>query len=449
MTDSNNIPKNIELEKALLGGVMVNPDYFSMLPIDAHDFYIRRHGQIWKAYQNLVDKNLAIDILTVQDELSRVDKLEEIGGTAYLAELIVNVVSALHLEDYASIIKDKANRRRAIHIASELVNAAYDEEEEFEAAVYAQKIMKAIHANAGALHIKNLMADFLELVEKRMESPEIIYGMATGYEDFDELTFGLHKGQGLLIAAPPGVGKSMWCMQMAVQLSEDGHAGAFYAMEMANNAFSARVVSSKTKLGTEKYMQGDITDEQYADLLQAASGLSVQPIFYSDKSSWSLGEMRADLTRLKMQNSIEWFFVDYLGLMRNNGLRSEAEEIAFKSEGVLAIARDLDLALVAIHTLTKEGQKAFNPNLTDMRGSGSDYGFDRVWFMVKEENNENIVHFVPGKARHEKPPKTFTMIKSPDYPHFAKPASGYLANMQEEVETQVDTYSSQMDYLHE
>jgi len=445
------LPKNIDAEKAVLGGVLINPKAYNIAGLEQDDFFLGRHRLLWEIFGDIIHDGDPLDFVTVTDRLLSVKMLDDIGGAAYLSELLNATASSVHVEDYAEIVKDKSMRRKALTIVGELAKSAYNQEHEFEVSRYVQMLSNIMHTKYGAVPIKEALAKLLDIVDERMKDPHTIYGIPTGYEDFDHATYGLHKKQGLMIAAPPGVGKSMWAMQMSVHLGEHGHPGVYYAMEMPDVSFASRAVSSITHLGTERYFQGLLEEHEYIQFLETIERLQRAQVFLSDRPSWTLHQLRADLTKLKYGKGVEWAVVDYLGLIANGGYKSEAEEINYKSDGLLSIARDLDIALVAIHTLTKEGQRTHRPSLTDMRGSGTDYGFDRVWFMVPEEQNRNLIHFVPGKARHERPPVMFTMIKSPNYPYFGTPAPFYLAQLEDTLSPDENDGREQtpMDWLHE
>ena len=239
--------------------------------------------------------------------------------------------------------------------------------------------------------------------------------------DFDKITGGgLYPSQGLLVAAPPKVGKSMFVMQMAEQIARHHDVpGAIYSMEMKNRYFFARRTSALSKVGNDKIISGRMDTDEFNEFETALDSMRTLPIYMSD-GAWTLNSLRADLTRLKVEHGIKWFVLDYLGKIRlpNADSMNKWDAIDIKSNGVIEIINDLDLAGVVIHTMLKSGQSKDVPVLTDLHGSDLIYDFDTFVFMKQDEKEDNLVHFYTEASRHHLSKGMFTMVRSPHYPVF-------------------------------
>lgn len=415
---------DLEAEQSLIGSILINASSMKMIDILPDEFFIHKHRWVWEALQKLDRAGKAIDFVTVCALLNKNDQLDQIGGPAYLTGLLNIVPSSLNFESYAAIIRDLSNRRQLIELAGRIAKQAYDTKTEIDLSVIASSLVQSIRHEKGASLIGGYAEQFYEEIIDRMGNPDSGYAISTGFMDFDKMTGGgIYPSQGLLIAAPPKIGKSMFCMQMGEQIaSKQDLPGAIYSMEMNSRYFLARRSSAIGKVDFHRILSGQMNSEELTNFEKALDAIRDLPIYLSDASTWSLNALRSDLTRLKVEKDIKWVVIDYLGLLKNFGYKNKWDEDDYKGKELVRIFKDLDLAGVVIHTMLKQGQNLATPKLTDLRGSDVGYDFDTIMFMVADEKQENVVHFYPEASRHHPANGHIEMIRSPFYPMFADAA---------------------------
>lgn len=356
MPEISQLPASSELEQALLGAILIDPELRERISLEQEDFYIHRHRFIWQALSRL---NGNTDMFTVAAELERDDHLDEIGGPAYLAVLVSRVGSALNGEDYAERIKEFSQRRRMITAANELARLAFDLDsclDESDTIVERLRAQKPV--TGAAQPIQTWAAEVYGEVEHRMSSGEHA-ALTTGFVDLDKLIGGLYPDEGTFfyLAGQPGVGKTiLWanvCEHLALQAP-----GAMYSLEMKRLRLMLRSFSARTGLSVWDMRQGRITDQQLRQLQEGLPEYDRLRLFVSDNHEWTTAGLRADLYRLKREHGVKWFAVDYLALISDPVPRGEEwmreREI---SRRLLGICRSLGMACIAIHTLNKEGFK--------------------------------------------------------------------------------------------
>lgn len=411
-----------QAEESLIGAVLINPGCFSEMKVQPGDFFIRRLGWVWSAFEHLYNLEKAIDYLTVSEELERAGKLKELGGPAYLTSLINNTPSSLHAAEYADTVKDFARRRQWLEIASQTAKLAYNLEAnlDLEASLVIDKLLKAIRAEGAAVHISEYIDQVLTEAYERQANPIEIWGIPTGFIDFDRITGGLQPSEILYISGEPGVGKSMLADQMGAQMAEGGHPGAIYSLEMLGKSVARRMISAASKVPTREIKTGKFSGENFNAFLDAAAKKVDLPLFISDSVKWTTASLRADLARLKAQEGIQWFVLDYAYLLQDGQGMSENDRTGLISANMKAICRSLDLAGIVIHSMNKRGMDAGTPEGGNLRGNNQQfYDTDLLMFLVKSEQ-PNTVTCIFGKGRElEQPKQAFDLHKAAGYPLFA------------------------------
>ena len=211
MANLNNALYSKDAEEALLGSVLMDPGGMGLLHLEPESFYVHRHRFVWEAMLSLLEKSYAVDVVTVAEELERAGKLAEVGGSAFLAALIMAPTTSVNAESYARIVKDKASRRSVVEAANELARAAYDESKPIDDAVItvSQKLTGSIQPRGSAVHLSQYVKRLMDDVEERAKNPQDIFGLETGVMDFDRITGGLQPGEVLYIGGDPGIGKCL------------------------------------------------------------------------------------------------------------------------------------------------------------------------------------------------------------------------------------------------
>jgi len=431
----NNAMISVDAEKALIGSVLINPDMFYSVMVDSTDFYIRRHGVIWDAFKKIIKEGTPLDILTVSDELRKVGRDKEVGGITYLSSLVDHIPYSYNAGAYAVIVRDKAMHRKVKVIAEKLVNCAHDERTDWakELPKITEELVMSAQKPGGAVHIQKYVTELFNEVAEKRANPQEIWGLESGFKDFDRITGGLQKGENMILSGDAGMGKSMFSMQLAVQMAKAGHKGVIYSLEMFGKAVTRRMVSGVKNIPSRLLKKGTLTDAQWDGFMAGCEEINSLPIYLSDSSDWDIISLRADMMRMKMQYDIEWFVLDYLYLL-NFGDMDENNSTLLASKGVKSICKTLNLAGIAIHSKSKSGL---------LRGSGQvRYDADLIIDITKDESDESMRVFTFGKGRElEVDTPRFYMRKLDQFPFFV-PASDDKGNKLYQVEAKTKAKSN-------
>lgn len=402
---------SLEAETAVLGAVLINPEVFKTLDLRESDFYLDTNKRIWSAYQEITMAGGMIDTLTVGEKIKSTD----------LMKLVTDVPSSLHAKEYAEIVREKSRRRELVQMASDMARMAYDplSDLEDEIPAYMTRLISGAKMATGAEHVKTALSELYSEIKARYEDPKDIWGIATGFYDYDVLTGGHHKGELTLLSGKPGLGKSIIAMQMAVGMSV--HApGVIYEMEMGRTQTIRRAVSNEARVETRRMRSGRLVGDDWEQIMNAIDELEKLPVFISDFTGWTTASMRADLARLKAVHGIEWFVVDYLYLLQDRYGKDDHERLAYVSKSLKNICKDLDLCGLVIHSMTKAEMESHNPGLAGMRGSGQiAYDADVVVYLVEDEfDKTNNVKLQFVKFREDTPDRYVKLQRDNGFPGF-------------------------------
>lgn len=410
---------SVEVEENLVGAVLIQPGIFASLDITADHFKIHKHRFIWQAIDRLHRRGDPIDITVIIDELERMERLNAVGGPAYLTALANRTVSALNAEAYAKTVKNYAMRRAWLDIGSKMAKIAGNMEAslDHEASGIIDAMLKAVATDGAAVHISKYTGQVLDETMLRRIDPSDIWGIPTGFKDFDDITGGLQPSETLYISGEPGMGKSIMAAQMGLQMAKAKHPGAIYSLEMPGRQLVRRLLSAETKIFTRKIKSGKIDDSEFDSILKEIERFDDLPLYMSDSVHWTCASLRADIARMKAQHQVEWFVLDYAYLLQDGRGLSENDRTGFISAQLKAICRALDVAGIVIHSMNKAGISASLPGMTSVRGSAQQvYDTDLLLFLV-EGDNQNEVRCIFGKGRElENPKQAFTLVKLPGYP---------------------------------
>lgn len=393
------MPHSVEAEQALVGSVLINPGIYGAIQVAASDFFLDRHKWIWDSFGRLYGSDTTIDLLTVSEDLKNNNQLKDVGGLAYLSSLLQHTPSSMHAEDYAKTVVDLSRRRSLISLAGRMVTAAMDTKASIEQSTPAMidSLVGTIRVSGSAVHFASALQSTVDEVFERNKNPQDIWGVRTGYTDFDNATGGLHPGEVLYLSGMPGVGKSIIAMQAGLQMAQGGYPGVIYSLEMPANQVIRRWLSYLTKIPTRSLKSGRIAGAEFTLLGDAVQNTEHIPLYMSDSPDWTTVSLRADLSRLKATYNIEWFVLDYAYLLKDMPGVSENERSGFVSAQLKSICRALDLAGIVVHSLRKsEG----DPDLMDLRGSGQQaYDSDLVVMVTKDKQNPNLLKCYFRKGR--------------------------------------------------
>jgi replicative DNA helicase len=371
-----------------------------------------------------------LDIVVLSELLERKGQLDQAGGTPYLMKLISECPNSFNFEAYERIIHDTAVRRHVINTCGKLATEAYKEGCDITDAISqaVTDLVQSAKPKGGAVSIDRHMAALYQEISERTEDPKLIHGLETGLKDFDKITHGLQRGEEFILAGQPGTGKSLLAFQLGVGMATNGYPGVVYALEMAGKAMVRRHLSAITKIPTYNLQSGVDMNNNWDRLNKGVEIIESLPIFISDATDWTTLQLRADLSRLKSQEGVEWFILDYLDLLVDNVGKDRNEKSEFLSRQIHGICKDLDMAGLVIQSLNKQGYGRF-PRMSHLSGSHKvSYDADAIAILSQDENSENVVNLIWDKMREADGNRAMKLVKVPGFPAFgpySKERNGY------------------------
>ncbi|MFC6255277.1 replicative DNA helicase [Secundilactobacillus hailunensis] len=393
-------PQNIEAEKAVLGAIFLNGDALvdAMEQLTADDFYRRAHGLIFQTMVNLNDRDEAIDVVTVSDELKRQNQLEDIGGMPYIAELAASVPTAANVGYYAKIVAQKAVLRRLIQTATKIVTDGYSEDAPVDELLdqAEQSIMNVNESRnrAGFKAIKDVLNSTFEEIDRLSQKGDTVTGLSTGYPDLDKMTTGLHDDELMILAARPAVGKTAFALNIAQNVgTKTDKAVAIFSLEMSAESLVNRMLCAEGSINANHLRTGQLEEGEWQNLIVAMGSLSKAKIFIDDTAGIKMSEIRAKCRRLsKEQNgNLGLVVVDYLQLVESTGAENRQQEVSAISRQLKKLAKELHVPVIALSQLSRgvEQRQDKRPVLSDIRESGSiEQDADIVSFLYRDDYYE-------------------------------------------------------------
>jgi len=413
-----------EAEISVLGGMLIDGDAVpkAMEIIDESMFYREANRRICRAMARLFQRGQVIDPVTLSEELSKTEELEQVGGLAYIGELLDTVPTAANIEYHARIVRERALLRRLIEASSQIIRDSYEAGERTVEEVLdlaEQRIFQVAqsHDREGFVWIKKILYPTFEKIEELQASKGGLTGVATGFPDIDEMTGGLQKGDLVIIASRPSMGKTALVTGIALHAAISHQTPvAMFSLEMSKQQVVQRMLCSEALVDLGRLLRGRLQDDDFSRLAQAAGHLNTAPLWIDDSGSLTVLEMRAKARRLKAdQPDLGLVIIDYIQLM-NAGSEAEnrQQEVSAISRGLKALAKELMVPIIALSQLSRapEQRSDHRPQLSDLRESGSiEQDADLVgflyrpeYYLTREEAQEKNVlgraEFMIGKQRN-------------------------------------------------
>ena len=341
-------PHSVEAEEAVLGSILINPDALHEVAsfLRADDFYLVRNGWVWEAIMNLQERNEQIDYLTVVEELRRMNRLDEVGGPAYITHLINHTPSTIYTETYGRIVERAALRRRMLKAASEIASLAHKEDADFDEIIeQAENALFSVterRLHTELVPIEQAVTDYYDRMEQLYNMGEEAMGVPTGFNDLDALLGGLQKSDLLIVAGRPGMGKTSWLLTVALNAARRRARVVVFSMEMSNEQIVQRLIAAETGISTRKLRLGQLNETEWATFVKAIGDLGRLPIYLDDTPALSPLQLRAKARRLYKEHGLDLIMVDYLQLMTSGNSRradNRVQEISFISRTLKQIAR--------------------------------------------------------------------------------------------------------------
>src|SRR6266566_8319950 len=393
------LPASVEAERSILGAILLDNLSYNQAAehLRPEDFSLDSHRRIYARMIDLAESSRPIDIITLVEELGRNKELQAIGDMAYVSSLLDGVPDRPSIEHYVKIVRDKALLRGLIHAANAAIARAADQSDaaedilnDAEAAIF-QLSEKRI--GRGFLGIQDIVKDSFGSVDALLQRGQRITGLATHYNNLDEMTSGLQKSDLVILAARPSMGKTAFVMNIAENAAiDDGKVVGIFSLEMSSEALLQRLLCSRAIVDAHKMRTGSLWADDMKKVVRAMEELSNALLFIDDSPGISLSEMRAKARRLKQsQGRLDLLVVDYLQLMSGGSKRFEnrTQEVSSISRGLKAIAKELQVPVLALSQLSRAPESRggdHRPQLSDLRESGSiEQDADVVMFIFREE----------------------------------------------------------------
>ena len=373
-------PFNIEAEISVLGSMLLDNEAINLVTeiLRTDNFYKTSHQHIFDTIVNIYNKNNAVDLVILKDELKKQSLLEKVGGAEYLMELEESVPLASNVEYYAKIVREKTIKRDLITATAKIQQEAYNDSLESEELldVAEKEIFDITQRKFSSPTIKlfNILHDTFDHISNLHDREGRLTGVSTGYYDLDDITSGLQNSELIVIAARPSMGKSSLVLNIAEHAgTKEKKPTLIFSMEMSAQQVAQNMLCSTAKIDAHLLRTGKLDDNQFSNLSLAMGDLSESEIFIDDTPGLGLLELRAKARRLKLQHNIQMIIVDYLQLMEGRKAENRQQEISGISRGLKALARELEVPVIAVSQLNRsvETRDGHTPRMSDLRESGS------------------------------------------------------------------------------
>lgn len=421
-TEYRTLPHNMEAEQGLLGALLVNNDALDKVA----DFLLPRHffdpvhGRIYEAASKFISNGNAASPVTLKTYFENDEGLAQLGGTTYLSKLVGTATTIINAAQYGRTIYDLAIRRELIGLGEEMAQTAHDSEidespaEQIETAEQAlYEIAEKGQHSSGFMAFDDSLASAVNMAESAYQRDGKLSGLATGFIDLDDILGGLQPSDLLIIAGRPAMGKTALATNIAfhvahnyaraekegnVEVTEDGRrivrdggVVGFFSLEMAAEQLATRILAEQTEISSNEIRKGDITENQWGQFYDMSRELQSMPLYIDHTGAIPISTLSARARRLKRQHGLGLIIVDYLQLVRPSNNRwsdNRVQEISIVTQGLKALAKDLDVPVIALSQLSRqvESRDDKRPLLSDLRESGSiEQDADIVMFVYREE----------------------------------------------------------------
>ena len=394
-------PQAVEIEQAVLGAMLIEHGAatIALQMLKMEDFYQHSHQHIFQTLSRLYERDNPLDLLTVENELKDQNLLDAVGGPSYLSDLTRMVSSSANIEYHAQIITEKAIKRNLIKNCTEVITESYDSSSDAYDVLddAEQRIFDLANqkSKSSAKPVADVLKDTLAYLEDMRGKKYGITGVPSGLQ-VDQMTAGWQKGDLVIIAARPSMGKTAFVLTAARNAAMHPDESlktnvAIFSLEMSNQSLVQRLLTMEARVRADEARKGTLNDEHFKDLIEAAGRLFASQIFIDDTPAITLMELRTKARRIKSEHDIGLIIIDYLQLMqgssRENGNREQ--EIASISRGLKSLAKELDVPVIALSQLSRAVEQRGGdkrPQLSDLRESGSiEQDADVVMFLYRPE----------------------------------------------------------------
>ncbi|MBT4760226.1 MAG: replicative DNA helicase [Bdellovibrionaceae bacterium] len=412
-------PQNLDAEKSILGGLMLDQDAWDEITelVSEQDFYKPAHRKIYHAIFELNKKGQPTDLITISNYLMDSQELEQVGGAPYLAEIIEFTPSSANITYYAKIVNEKSLIRKVISTSTGIIGKAYEQDfddihsfiDGAEAEIFS---IAENRTQAGLVGASELVKASLEKLEELYANQGEVTGVPSGFLELDEMTAGFQPGEMTIIAARPSMGKTAFSLNLALHAAlNEKKKVAYFSVEMAKEAVMTRLLSIVSSVSLSDLRVGKISDKAWPQLINSAARLSETSIYIDDTSGISPFEIRAKARRMSAKEGLDLIIIDYLQLMSmKQKIESREREVSEISKTLKAIAKELKVPVLALAQLNRsvEGRTDRRPMLSDLRESGSiEQDADIIMMLFREDyydrdnpDIKGVAEVIIGKQRN-------------------------------------------------
>ena len=389
------LPHNLDAERSVIGAILIDNEAFNVAAsvIDSRAFFRDAHRRIFERMIALAERSQPIDLVTLKEELERAGELDEVGGPAYIASLVDGVPRATNVEYYARIVKEKSTLRSLIFSANKILSNAYEADQE--ADLILDEAESAIFAVAddriktGFVPMRDLVKESFPKIEQLFEHKSFITGIATGFTEIDKMTRGFQRGDLVIVAARPSMGKTSLVLNIAQHVATNNQVAGFFSLEMSKEQLFMRMLASEAKIDNYRLLSGQIGQKEYGNITHALETLSAAELYIDDTAGVGVLEMRAKARRLQSEHGLDLLAVDYVQLMTGRGrFENRTLELASISRSLKGLAKELNVPIVLLSQLSRapEARSDKRPQLSDLRESGAlEQDADVVILIFREE----------------------------------------------------------------
>ena len=391
---SRTLPHDREAEQSVLGALMLDQNAAAHVRdlLQPQDFYEERHGHVFGAAVALSDRGEPIDIVTLRNELERNGTLARSGGIDYIAELSTVTPAATSVRHYAAIVLEHALRRRLIAAGQAIAESGFDDRLSGEAAteLAEQRVFRIAtsRTTTEASHLGPLLRQTWADLETKLGRPSFITGVPTNFPSLDRMTSGLQPSELVILAARPSVGKTAFAVQVARNAAVLAQQGvAVFSLEMSKDALVQRLLCSEARLDSFLLRTGQADAAAFQRVARAMDTLTKAPLWIDDTPALTITALRSRARRMRAQHDVRLIVVDYLQLMHGGRTESRVQEVSEISAGLKAIAKELEVPVLALSQLSRESERRADrrPQLSDLRDSGTiEADADVVLFLYRE-----------------------------------------------------------------
>jgi replicative DNA helicase len=412
------LPQSIEAEQSVLGSMIIDRQAIAQAAeaLTPDDFYREAHKVIFLSISEMIQKDEPIDLVTLLEYLKATDRLEKAGGMTYVTEISGSVPTTANLSSYIKIVSEKATLRKLIRSSTETIEDCYNSQDNVE------KVVDSAEKRVFEIGEKRNTGDFESLstilergfaeIERLFNDKGALTGVASGFVDLDSKTSGFQKGDMVLIAARPSMGKTTFALNICENAAlRDGKSVVIFSLEMPKEQLAYKLLCSEANVDMVSLRTGNLEDKDWENIARAAGPLSSAKIYIDDTAGVTVMEMRSKCRRLKMEYGIDLIMIDYLQLMSGSSGSGESrqQEVSEISRSIKALAKEMQCPVIALSQLSRapEQRADHRPMLSDLRESGSiEQDADLVMFLYRDEyynketDDKNIGECIIAKHRN-------------------------------------------------